>query len=186
MHCQAELGDIRCLLIAGQKGGFWCHLAECAQPLRRVAVCGSAAAPHRSGIAALCPQAFYGGVRWRSGRYPGNMLIHSVPMRRASAHNMRRRISEKCCHSFGRTLLQLSLNFSPCTRVCLTDQVPAMGDSISEGTIAVWHKKAGDQVRNACVPSKCKFLPAYSMHASVRAPKFRLINLKVTAGLLKA
>jgi len=25
-------------------------------------------------------------------------------------------------------------------------QVPAMGDSISEGTIAVWHKKAGDQV----------------------------------------
>ena len=24
--------------------------------------------------------------------------------------------------------------------------VPAMGDSISEGTIAVWHKKAGDQV----------------------------------------
>ena len=24
--------------------------------------------------------------------------------------------------------------------------VPAMGDSISEGTIACWHKKAGDQV----------------------------------------
>ena len=29
---------------------------------------------------------------------------------------------------------------------CMLVQVPAMGDSISEGTIAVWHKKVGDQV----------------------------------------
>lgn len=29
---------------------------------------------------------------------------------------------------------------------CMLVQVPAMGDSISEGTIAAWHKKVGDQV----------------------------------------
>jgi hypothetical protein len=151
---------------AGQAGTRRCGAAACAQPPVGVACCDSAAARPRTRPLPHHAQAIHGCVRWRACRHSG-VCTHACES--GTAMQRTRLSTDRHARTDARTPTPTTTTTATKTKTitahanpasqrgrpigatvtrwgCMLVQVPAMGDSISEGTIAVWHKKVGDQV----------------------------------------